>query len=487
MNSRKKQRARDSSKGRVRVAPKSPSPSQSTKTSAGYKSVASGHSHRNHQSHHSGAGRRHPLQPQRSNVTAVSDATQAPSSPGSSATSLHKTLAHRHHRAKSHRRGDPSSKREHQRHPSKRPKGKPVTQVIDMHNSKESANGLGGLLKRVTESVAKSVRSVRRKKPDHFRDHIQIASSPSDLSFKSITEHYTLPDGDLKTTDDVFRARGFKKLNKIDEGAFGIVSRAIKIHDRALVAVKEVDLRRKRAKRVEEMKRELFVLQKVDHVNVVRLIEHFTIDQTLVIIMEFCAGGNLTSYLKENAIDEQEASFLFKQMALSLKVLHRKGIAHRDVKLNNFLMDSTRKCIKIADFGLSIVYFRQASGLRLAKTYCGTEPYMAPELIRRNSLGARSYNALYADIWSLGICLFAMVTRTFPFRVNTSQRGLLRAQTARRWRFPRKLRDNLSEEIKDLTSHMLDPEPDRRISINGVLAHPWINHNQLVALSYDEG
>ena len=79
-----------------------------------------------------------------------------------------------------------------------------------------------------------------------------------------------------------------------------------------------------------------------------------------------------------------------------------------------------------------------------------------------------------------------MLTRTFPFKMHTSQRGLIKAQTARKWRFPRSLRDILSEELKDLVWHMLDPEPERRITINNVVAHPWLNGSKLVELSYDE-
>lgn len=327
-----------------------------------------------------------------------------------------------------------------------------------------------------------------RKTPDEYRISAQAVSTPSQLSLKSITEYYTVPDIQFKTPGDVFRYRGYKKLHKIDEGAFGVVSKAVRLSDKTVFAIKEVDLRRKKAKRIEEMKRELFVLQKVDNQNVVKLVEHFIIGQMLVIIMEFCAGNNLTTYLKETAITEQEAMLLFKQMALSIKVLHRKGIAHRDVKLNNFLLDARRRVVKVGDFGLSVVTYRHSRGILMAKTFCGTEPYMAPEILRRNSLGVRSYNPLYADIWSLGICLYAMLTRTFPFKMHPNQQDLYKQQMCKNWKFPRRFRDILSEEIKDLIYHMLDPEAERRITILGVLAHPWLvnNQNLVVALSVND-
>lgn len=342
---------------------------------------------------------------------------------------------------------------------------------------------LKGVVKRI-ERLKKDL----RKTPEQYRQHVVFnVAAPSQLSVRTISEYYNYPSAQFKTYDDVFTYRGYKKLDKIDEGAFGIVSKAVRLSDKLQVAVKEVDLRKRKAKRIEEMKRELFVLQKVSHETVVGLVEHFIIGQTLVIIMEYCAGSNLTACLKDKAIKEEDAVGLFRQMATAIRVLHKKGIAHRDVKLNNFLLNSARTAIKIADFGLSVVSYRQNQGVLMAKTYCGTEPYMAPELLRRNHLNARCYNPLYADIWSLGVCLFAMLTRTFPFKMHTTHDGLFKAQMARRWRFPRSLRGKLSDEIKDLVCHMLDPEAERRITINGVLAHPWLNQNQLVALTYEEG
>lgn len=368
---------------------------------------------------------------------------------------------------------------------------KNVAVILKRHRTPGDENRRGSqhsLSKGGVTSLLNTRKLIRdgRRTPDQFKSHARQAATPSEMSLKSITEYYNIPDGNFTSAEDVFRYRGYKKLNKIDEGAFGIVSKALRLADKQVVAVKEVDLRRKRAKRIEEMKRELFVLQKIDSDNVVRLIEHFIIGQMLVIVMEFCAGSNLTAYLKETSIDEQEAVGLFKQMAASIKVLHRKCIAHRDVKLNNFLLDSTRKVVKIGDFGLSVVSFRPPQGILMAKTYCGTEPYMAPEILRRNSMGFRSYNPLYADIWSLGVCLFAMLTRTFPFKMHASQQGMLKAQAARKWRFPRSLRDTLSEELKDLVWHMLDPVAERRININGVVAHPWLNAGQVLVLSHDE-
>lgn len=343
---------------------------------------------------------------------------------------------------------------------------------------------------KVISSASKSLTGYPRKEgkkktSDEYRQSIFAVSSPSQLSIRSITERYVTPSNNFKTPEDVFKFRGYTKMDKIDEGAFGIVSKALKKSDKSTVAVKEVDLRRKRHKRLQEMKRELFVLQRIAHKNIVKLIEHFIVNDTLVIVMEFCAGSNLTVYLRKTALDELEAINLFRQMARAIKVLHRNGISHRDIKLNNFLLDSTKKRIKIGDFGLSIVSYRAKAGILMAKTYCGTEPYMAPEILKRTSIGTRSYNAMIADIWSLGICLYAMLTRTFPFRVNASQQSILKAQINRRWKFPRAIRTLISEELKDLVWHMLDPDPYRRITINGVVAHPWINPNQ-VKLSYGD-
>lgn len=285
---------------------------------------------------------------------------------------------------------------------------------------------------------------------------------------------------------DAYRYRNYKKKEKIDEGAFGVVSKAIRLSDNALVAIKEVDLRKKRAKRLEEMRRELYVLQNVQDELVVRFIEHLVVRDTLVIVMEYCSGGNLTTYLRDRYLSEQEAIHFFKQMALSVKILHRRGIAHRDVKLNNFLLDGSKNQIKISDFGLSVVSYKKTRGVLMARTYCGTEPYMAPEILRRDIHGFRCYNPFFADLWALGICLYAMTTRTFPFKVHSSQEGLYKAQTERRWRFPKNLNEAVTDDMKDLCWHMLDPDCNRRVTINGVMAHRWLNKEKKVVLSYDK-
>ena len=326
-----------------------------------------------------------------------------------------------------------------------------------------------------------------RKTPQYFRDLYSKISTPSQISFEGCAERFKLGAANqFQTLEDVYRYRGYRKLGKIDEGAFGVVSKASRIGDGLLVATKEIDLNKKKAKRIEEMKRELFVLQKIQDKTVVQLIESFVVDDTLVIVMEFCAGGNLSTLLKEMPLTEEEALNLFAQMATGIRILHKFGIAHRDIKLNNFLLDASRKTIKCADFGLSIVSWRPPAGLVMAKTYCGTEPYMAPEVLRRNKLGQRSYNPLTADVWSLGVCLFAMMTRTFPFKLDMTQRSLYRAQRARRWRLPRIVRENYSWELNDLVWHMLDPEADRRITMAGILTHPWLNQQGPYQYSTDD-
>lgn len=324
-----------------------------------------------------------------------------------------------------------------------------------------------------------------RRTPEYYRNVARQISSPSKLSIDSITESYDAPSEQFGSIDDVYAHRGYRKLARLDEGAFGIVYKGVRLIDNLPVAIKEVDLSRRRAKRIDEMKRELFVMQKVESRNIVRLIEHFIGGHTLAIIMELCTGKNLTHHLKRASLTEEECLHLFRQMAHGLRLMHKQGIAHRDVKLNNFLLDGSRKTIKVADFGLSVVSFRRATGILMCKTYCGTEPYMAPEILRRNVRGFRQYNPMYADVWALGVCLYAMLTRTFPFRTNLSQRSLFRTQFARRWRIPRTLREKMSEELKDLLWHMLDPEPDRRITMNGVMAHPWLN-SDMVALELED-
>ena len=141
----------------------------------------------------------------------------------------------------------------------------------------------------------------------------------------------------------------------------------------------------------------------------IKFFEYLEIDKYKLYIMELCQGGDLLQYVKRRKkLDEAIAKFLFRQIIVGIGYLHKKGIIHRDIKLENILIDN-EGCIKIADFGIS-KEIKPGATIK-EKHICGTPAYMAPEMIRKGNI---KYDGS-VDVWAAGVVLFVMVYGHLPF------------------------------------------------------------------------
>ena len=132
--------------------------------------------------------------------------------------------------------------------------------------------------------------------------------------------------------------------------------------------------------------------------------------------MDFVKGMSLKEFTKmqrDNAVKLATARRIFKQLAEGIYYLHSRNIAHRDIKLDNVLIEETTRAIKLIDFGFSVV--TPSDGGKL-KIFCGTPSYMAPELVRKHS-----YDGKQVDMWALGVLLYVMLTGVLPFRGSTEK------------------------------------------------------------------
>ena len=154
---------------------------------------------------------------------------------------------------------------------------------------------------------------------------------------------------------------------------------------------------------------EVYLLKKIKHSNVIRLLEVFESQKHLLIVMEYAGGGDLLRLIKRRGkLEETDGKYIFKQIVYGMAHIHCRSVIHRDVKLDNILLDS-EKGVKICDFGVSKIIKKG----EFIKEQCGTPAYLAPEIIVD-----QGYEGFFVDMWSLGVLLFAMLCGTVPFKAG---------------------------------------------------------------------
>lgn len=184
--------------------------------------------------------------------------------------------------------------------------------------------------------------------------------------------------------------------------------------------------------------------------------------------MRYAENGDLLDFiLKKGAVSEGQARVWFRQIALALQYLHEMEIAHRDLKCENALI-TVNYNLKVADFGFAR-YVVDSRGERLTSdTYCGSLSYAAPEILR-----GIPYHAKIADIWSMGVILYIMLNKAMPFDDSNIKR-LYEQQTNKRWKFRAKVIDVLSDQVKKLTTCLLEPDVSKRWRVEQILNSDWI-------------
>lgn len=240
----------------------------------------------------------------------------------------------------------------------------------------------------------------------------------------------------------------------IGEGTYGKVRLGTHRLTGTRVAIKQVPKAHSA-----NLTREIHHHRRLHHPNVMQLYEVLATESYIWMVTELCAGGELYDYLVERGtMPEPEARRIFGQLCLAVAYVHDRGIVHRDLKLENVLLDE-RCNVKLGDFGFT----REFEGKKLMETFCGTTGYAAPEM-----LAGRRYTGEEVDIWSLGVILYALVCGALPF--DDDDEAVMKAKILHgNYDLP----EFLSEECRDLISKILQQDPNARPSIKDVLAHPW--------------
>lgn len=249
----------------------------------------------------------------------------------------------------------------------------------------------------------------------------------------------------------------------IGQGAYAAVKMGTHKHTQQIVAIKTYEKAHLRdPQRKQSVKREMQILQKLEHPHIIRLHETLESSRQIHIVMEYVGSHSLHSYLRKKTLrrlPEPTVKRLFKQIVQAIEYCHRLHVAHRDIKLENILLDD-KENVKVIDFGFSAVLSAESK----TRTFCGTPNYMAPEIIQR-----RDYQAQPVDIWALGILLFAMLNGSFPFK-GANNNDLFRGICRGEFEIP----DHVSLSVRSLIRCMLVVDPKLRPTCTDVLKHSWL-------------
>jgi serine/threonine protein kinase len=207
--------------------------------------------------------------------------------------------------------------------------------------------------------------------------------------------------------------------------------------------------------------REVRVILKMKHPGVIKVYDFLNDADFLYLIMELVTGNTLlSSMLMPGSLTEDVVKPIFKQLLVTVAYIHEQGIAHRDLKLENVLVNA-RGQIKIVDFGFSRC--AQSPG-ELFATSCGSPAYAAPEVIEQ-----RRYEGSRADMWSLGVMLYGMVTGTLPWRGNNQQMIYEQISHA-----DYEIPATVSVMCKSLIQSLMVVDPAVRYTAPEAVGHPWL-------------
>ena len=315
-----------------------------------------------------------------------------------------------------------------------------------------------------------------------------LLSSRYNQIFRKSTEKLDLSDISLSISNRLFineidqsPEKKYKILNTIGHGSYGDVFLAYNTYTKEKFAIKKIYKSNEDLLNDGELLDEIEILKSLNHPDIVKIIEFYGTEDAYYIVNEYCPGGELFDKV-ENGLSETQISVIFKQILSGLSYLHSNNIVHRDLKLENILISDIEYVemtkeeyfdIKIIDFGNARIFDKTIS----TNSIVGSSYYIAPEVF------LKKYNK-ECDLWSAGVILYILIVGSPPFdgssdkQIFTSIKKGIFDKKNQRWM-------NASLDVKDLISKLLVNDPNKRLTANEALQHPWFRKTNSNILYYN--
>ena len=254
----------------------------------------------------------------------------------------------------------------------------------------------------------------------------------------------------------------YKYGRLLGKGAYGKVNLCLHTLTGRLVAIKSINKSKiTKERQREKIKVETSIMKTLSYSNnIVKILENYETKNHICIVMEYICAGDLFSYIKKRSkLTETVAKFIFKQIVLAIQYIHRNNIVHRDIKLDNILIDLDNN-VKICDFGVSKIIKKGD----ILIDQCGTPTYIAPEILKN-----KGYDGFPVDVWSSGVVLYAMLNGNVPFKggdLNELHKLIIEGEY--------KPIKHISKEAAHLLKCLLEVDPTKRIKTDDILFHPWL-------------
>uniref|UniRef100_H3AHC1 non-specific serine/threonine protein kinase n=2 Tax=Latimeria chalumnae TaxID=7897 RepID=H3AHC1_LATCH len=253
----------------------------------------------------------------------------------------------------------------------------------------------------------------------------------------------------------------YEVLETLGRGTYGKVKKALERGTGRTVAIKSI----RKDKITDDLdkvhiQREIEIMSSLEHSNIIQIYEVFENKDKIIIVMEYASNGELYDHVNNrHRITENEARNFFRQIVSAVHYCHKNGVVHRDLKLENVLLDDHHQ-VKLADFGLSNHYCKS----QVLQTYCGSPLYASPEIV--NGL---PYQGPEVDCWALGVLLYALLYGSMPF--NNSNYNTLTEQISRgEYR-----KAPHQSDACGLIDWMLTVNVKGRATIEDIANHWWVN------------